>query len=178
MGQAASLPGLFVDPLVLERTVFNSDRTHRFTWFRHWGNPDDYVAGICMNPSGASEDKTDRTVEKMVKFSRELWGAGAYYQLNAMSIRGTYSDELAGVTQVSLPENDEWIRRITPRARFVVVGWGNPAEENGRGREVAKILREVCDPAKVFCFGINQNGSPKHPLYQGFKTPLTPFFRG
>lgn len=75
-----------------------------------------------------------------------------------------------------MPENDEWIRKIAPKASFVVVSWGNPGHASGRGPAVEKILREVCDPAKVFCFGKNKNGSPKHPLYQRLDAKLVPFF--
>lgn len=177
IGAPAPLPtSLFVDPVVAERTVFSPDRTHRFTLFRHWGDIDDYACGISMNPSGASEDATDNTVDGMCRRAREHWGVGAYYQLNVMSIRGTYSEELATATTINLPENDEWIRRIAPKARFVVVSWGNPGHASGRGAAVEAILREVCDPAKVLCFGWNKNGSPVHPLYQKLDAPLMPFF--
>lgn len=176
IGAAAPLPGLFVDPIVAERTVFNEDRTHRFTLFRHWGDIDDYACGISMNPSGAAEDVSDNTVDGMCKRARDYWGVGAYYQLNVMSIRGTYSDDLAKVSVVNLPENDDWIRRIASKARLVVVSWGNPGHKSGRGIEVANILREVCDPAKVVCFGRNKNGSPVHPLYQRLDAPLFPYF--
>lgn len=176
IGDAAPMPSREVDPLVAERTRFNVDRTHRFTWFRHWGDPDDFAVGICMNPSGAAEDVGDPTVDGMCRRAREKWGVGAYYQLNAMSIRGTYSADLANANAVSLPENDQWIRRIAPKARLVVVGWGNPGHKFGRGPAVEKILREVCDPANVFCFGKNKNGSPVHPLFQRMDAPLLPFF--
>lgn len=178
MGAAALPPTSLVDPLVAERTVFNTDRTHRFTLFRHWGDVDDFACGISMNPSGAAEDVTDRTVEGMCRRAKEHWGVGAYYQLNVMSIRGTYSGDLASTEVVNLPENDEWIRRIAPRARFVVVSWGNPGHASGRGQKVEKILRQVCDASKVFCFGKNKNGSPVHPLYQATDAPLLPYFEG
>lgn len=129
-----------------------------------------------MNPSGAAEDVSDNTVDGMCKRARDYWGVGAYYQLNVMSIRGTYSDDLAKVSVVNLPENDDWIRRIASKARLVVVSWGNPGHKSGRGIEVANILREVCDPAKVVCFGRNKNGSPVHPLYQRLDAPLFPYF--
>jgi len=29
-----------VDPLIPESTVFSADRTHRFTLFRYWSNPE------------------------------------------------------------------------------------------------------------------------------------------
>lgn len=176
IGSAAPLPASSVDALVAARTLFNADRTHRFTLFRHWSDPEDYACGVGMNPSGAAEDVGDPTVDGMVRRAREYWNVGSYYQLNVMSIRGTYSSDLAGAAQINLPENDEWIRRIAARARFVVVGWGNPGHVSGRGPAVEAILREVCDPKKVFCFGRNKNGSPVHPLYQRLNAPLVPYF--
>ena len=177
IGTPAPQPSsVFIDPIVAERTVFNKDRTHRFTLFRHWGDLDNYACGVSMNPSGATEDVSDPTVEGMCRRAREYWGVGAYYQLNVMSIRGTYSADLAKTVTVNLPENDYWIRRIVSRARIVVVSWGNPGHTSGRGAVVEKILRQVCNPAKVVCFGKNKNGSPVHPLYQRLDAPLIPFF--
>lgn len=132
LGACAPLPSSSVDPLVVERTVFNADRSHRFTLFRHWGDVDDYACGISMNPSGAAEDVSDPTVEGMCKRARDYWGVGAYYQLNVMSVRGTYSGDLAKSQQLNLPENDEWIRKIASAARLVVVSWGNPGHKSGR----------------------------------------------
>lgn len=176
IGSSAPPPQLSVDPIVAERTIFNSDRTHRMTLFRHWGNIDDFACGISMNPSGAAEDVGDPTVDGMCRRAREYWGVGAYYQLNVMSIRGTYSADLAKTAMVNLPENDDWIRKIASRARLVVVSWGNPGRNSGRGQAVEEILREVCDPTKVVCFGKNKNGSPVHPLYQRTDAPLLPYF--
>jgi hypothetical protein len=65
-----------------------------------------------MNPSGAAEDVGDPTVDGMVSRARTHWGVGAYFQLNVMSIRGTYSSDLAKTAVVNLAENDDWIRRI------------------------------------------------------------------
>lgn len=176
IGSAAPLPEQSVDQLVAERTVFNDDRTHRFTLFRYWSNPEDYACGISMNPSGAAEHVSDPTVEGMMRRAREHWGVGAYYQLNVMSIRGTYSSDLTKTSIVNLPENDEWIRRIVAKAGIVVVSWENHGHASGRGVIVENILREVCAPEKIFCFGKNKNGSPVHPLYQRIEAPLMPYF--
>ena len=93
IGSPAPPPAISVDPLIAVRTVFSDGRTHRFTLFRYWGDPEYYACGISMNPSGAAEDIGDPTVDGMVRRAREYWGVGAYYQLNAMSIRGTYSSD-------------------------------------------------------------------------------------
>lgn len=176
IGSSAPLPSVTVDPIVAERTVFNHDRTHRFTLFRYWGDIDDFACGISMNPSGGAEHVSDPTVQGMCRRAQECWGVGAYYQLNVMSVRGTYSSDLAKASMVNLPENDEWIRRIAPKARLVVVSWGAPGHRSGRGAEVEKILREVCDPAKVFCFRKSKVGFPVHPRGQRTFAQLVPFF--
>lgn len=176
IGSAAPIPDQCVDPIVMKRTVFNDNRTHRFTLFRYWGELENYACGISMNPSGAAEDVDDPTVNGMVRRAMEHWDVGAYYQLNVMSIRGTYSSDLANTSIVNLPENDEWIKRIVANARIVVVSWGNPGHDSGRGAEVEKILRKHCDISKVFCFEKNKNGSPVHPLYQPIDKDLVPYF--
>lgn len=32
------------------------------------------------------------------------------------------------------------------------------------------------EPSKVLCFGLNKDGSPRHPLYQRTDAQLLPFF--
>ncbi len=176
IGSPAPLPEQPVDPLVAERTVFSRDRTHRFTLFRYWDDPDDYACGISMNPSGATECVSDPTVAGMTRRAREQWGVGAYYQLNVMSVRGTCSADLAKAGTKNLPENDEWIRKIAANARVVVVSWGNRGHRYGRGEAVTAILKEVCNPERVFCFGKNKSGAPVHPLYQRADAALVPYF--
>lgn len=106
----------------------------------------------------------------------QFGGVGAYYQLNGYSIRLTDSRLLPTVPDPNHPENDRWIAEIAAAARLVVVGWGNPVEELGRGAELRELLLRSCDPRKVFCFGKNKNGAPIHPRYKSFTAPLLPFF--
>ena len=166
---------LFLDPLVVERTRFNEDRTHRFTLFRHWGDPAHYLAVVGMNPSGADEARGDNTVEKCAGFARR-WGFGALYMLNAMSVRLTDSSALGTAPCVNLPENDVWLRKVLSGAGLVLVAWGNPAANFGRGPAIEAILRECCPAERVRCFGRNKNGSPVHPLYQRNDAPTIPYF--
>ena len=97
--------------------------------------------------------------------------------LNSMSIRLTDSQKLPAPELASLPENDVWIRSIMRDAALVVVCWGVPGHENGRGKAVEAILREECDLSKVMCFGFTKGGVPKHPLLLAYNTPLVPYFR-
>ena len=165
----------FVDALVAARTRFSADRTHRFTLFRHWGDPDSYLAVIGMNPSGADEAVGDRTVNKCAGYARR-WGFGALYMLNAMSVRLTESSSLPTVPAVNLPENDVWIRQVVAGAGRVLVAWGNPGDDFARGPQVEAILRASCPRDRVVCFMRNKNGSPVHPLYQKDTAVPVPYF--
>lgn len=113
IGASAPLPSMAVDPLITERTIFNVDRTHRFTLFRHWGDADDFACGISMNPSGAAEDVSDPTVDGMCRRAREYWGVGAYYQLNVgpRNVLGGVEKDRCGE-----PSGE---RRVHPTHRFV-----------------------------------------------------------
>ena len=166
-----------IDPLVVDRTRFNADRSHRFTLFRRWpgGDPDNPLVVIGMNPSGADEAAGDRTVNKCCGYARR-WGFGGLYMLNAMSVRLTNSTDLASIPCVNLPENDRWIRSIVRDASLVVVAWGNPGGVFERGAAVETILRDECLASAVRCFGKNRNGSPVHPLYQRNDAVLVPYF--
>jgi len=172
-----------IDPLVRARTRFNAARTHRYTLFRHWGDPEDHIAFVGMNPSGADEAALDRTVAKCERLARKWdWNGrkfGAFYMLNAFGLRATQSQELYEVEDPVGEENDRWIREIAGSARLVVVAWGKPGATLGRGTVVTGLLRAACHAANVRCFGLNLDGTPKHPLYQTeSKTTadLLPFF--
>jgi hypothetical protein len=165
-----------VDPLVRERTRFNETRTHRYTLFRHWGDPNDYIAFVGMNPSGADETAVDRTVAKCERLARKWeWNGrrfGAFYMLNAFGLRATKSAELYQVPDPVGEENDRWIREVAACASLVVVAWGKPGSTLGRGTLVTALLREACIPENVRCFALNLDGTPAHPLYQ--KESITP----
>ena len=166
---------LFKDPLVVANTRFNPGRTHRYTLFRYWGDPAHYCAFVGMNPSGADEVSVDRTVMKCCNFSAR-WGFGALYMLNAFALRATNSEELYLHSDPVGPENDRWIREIAGAAARIVVAWGKPGGEFGRGKQVEAIVREACQPEWVFCFGRNRDGTPTHPLYQPNDKQLLPYF--
>jgi hypothetical protein len=170
-GRLPPPPELFgLDPLVRERTRFNAARTHRYTLFRHWGDPENFMAFICMNPSGADEAAPDRTVAKCHRLAAKWsWNGrpfGAFYMLNAFALRATDNAELYQVADPVGAENDRWIREIAGSARLVVVGWGKPGGTLGRGDQVAALLKSVCRPENVRCFAKNKDGTPAHPLYQ------------
>jgi hypothetical protein len=175
---------LDIDPLARERTRFNdASRTHRYTLFRHWGDPENYVAFVGMNPSGADEEAIDRTIGVCLRLARKWrWkgqGFGAMYMLNAFALRATHPEELVAAADPVGRDNDHWIRAVAGSARLIVPAWGDLGALSARGMDVADLLRVTCRPEDVRCFWLNRGGSPSHPLYKPESiTPdqMEPFF--
>ena len=96
--------------------------------------------------------------------------------LNAFGLRATLPAELLTSQDPVGPENNFFFFLIVQSAARVVVAWGKEGGARGRGQVVEQLLLDRCATDRVFCFGRNQDGSPKHPLYQWAKQPLIPYF--
>lgn len=76
------------------------------------------------------------------------------------------------------PENDFYLKQMIAKVDIIVVAWGNwgptkilRARRKAREVQVLKLL----DGRDIFCFGVNNDGAPKHPLYVKADQPLEPY---
>lgn len=124
-----------------------------------------------MNPSTADEVNNDPTIERQVRRATGL-GYGGVVILNCGAIRETDSRKAWQDTDPIGPDNYATIEREVrenPSATFVAA-WGRPATEFGASKSVLDIFRSTGTPLK--CLGTNNDGSPRHPLYIGYKQTL------
>jgi hypothetical protein len=70
-------------------------------------------------------------------------------------------------------ENDAHILAWAKRAECVIVAWGTHGCFQGRDLVVTRLLAEA--GVRPFAWGINANGTPKHPLYLPKTSPLLPY---
>ncbi len=161
---------------VASEAAFSPDRRHRWWLERRWdglpiGSPG-VAAVIGMNPSTADVDADDPTVQGVMWRARHLWGCGGCVMLNAFGYRATDKARLLEVQDPVGDGNDAAIRHHARRAAPLVVAWGQPPKPlRWRGAEVAALLAGL----RPLCFGVNGDGSPKHPLYQKRTAPLLPW---
>ena len=163
---------------IVSAAAFSECRRWRWWLERRWdgqpiGTPGFGVV-IGMNPSTADLQADDPTVAGCVFRARYRWGLPALVMLNAFAYRATDKKRLLAVDDPVGAENDATITHYARSAALVVVAWGQPPKALvGRGVEVAALLREV--GVAAMCFGVNGDGSPKHPLYQKRDAALVPF---
>lgn len=130
---------------------------------------------LMLNPSKATAFKVDQTINKDMLFGR-LWGCDVMQAVNIHPLRSTDPDGLYSWTRrVSASEwqaiheqNLEQIRLACVGAKFVIAAWG----KHGAHLLQGKAVREFCasQSIKLWHLGLNNDGSPKHPLYRPLAT--------
>jgi hypothetical protein len=142
------------------RCIFSSDRVYRYVWSYEFGDATKRLMFAGLNPSRADERVLDNTVRKMIMWARD-WGYGALDVVNAFAYRSTDPKKLYEVEDPVGPDNDRHILEVAARASLRLAGWGRHAKLLDRGAQMLELLKgfELC------CMGVNQDGSPLHPLY-------------
>ena len=113
---------------------------------------------IGLNPSTADHEALDNTCRRCLKWSKE-WGCNRYIMLNAFAFRSTFPKVMLAADDPIGPENDYFLESYTATAKIVIAAWGTHCDLI----RVEAVRRAVGRPLE--CLGMNQDGSPRHPLY-------------
>jgi hypothetical protein len=151
---------------VIKGAITEGDR--RYQLWRIWEEQKPLLLYILLNPSYANAEENDRTVSKLIHFSK-IFGFGGFYLGNIYSYINPYPSVLKNKIMKKERHNIKHLKTMIQKCEKVVFGWGNAGELPG-------WLDKMVE--KVYCFGRNQNGSPKHPLYLSYKTPLIRYLKG
>lgn len=159
----------------------SADGLYRYRLDRGWPGGVGRIVWILCNPSTADASKNDPTLRKVLYYS-QLWGFNGLTVVNMFAWRATKPKELvaqmkAGV-DITGPENDVEIRAALQDAQALVLGWGSlaPRLRHLVAERTALILAMVREAGiSPMHLGINDDGSPKHPLYLANDTQREPF---
>jgi len=148
--------------------VLSACGRYRYLLGRTWDAALPVVVWIMLNPSTADHAKLDPTIRKCIGFTRR-WGGGGIVVGNLFAWRATDQAMLLAQKDPVGPWNDEAIALAlcaTTRRWPAVAGWGKIHKRwDTRAAEVIRMLHGA------HCIGVNDNGSPRHPLMPSYKTP-------
>ena len=147
---------------------FSDCGKHRLMLWRIWDDTKRIAMCIGLNPSTANTDTDDATIRRLCGSNGLLAnnGFGGLYMLNLFTFITPYPKELTEKNVVS----DEYYRHVlNDNCHTVIFCWGNFKEATERSNEVIKLFPDA------YCFGKNENGTPKHPLYLKSDTIIQPF---
>jgi hypothetical protein len=153
--------------------VFSADRAYRYVL--GWEFPPDlFTAGglivwVMLNPSKATQEKLDPTLERCASFSQS-WGHSGMVIANLFAEVETESALLGKRKDPVGAHNDHFLAQLPPDAPFVC-GWGS----HPLAAERASRIYHVLVGRHLSCLGVNADGSPRHPLYVDGRTKLEPW---
>lgn len=152
--------------------IFSECKKYRYVLWRIWDKSKPYIMFIGLNPSTANEHKNDPTLTRVIRFAND-WGYGGVYMMNLFSFVTAYPKELQ-FDEDSVERNNRWLKVISVKCDRIIFAWGSFKEAEQRAKYILERF-------KGFALEINQDGSPKHPLYvkcnvESIKMP-TPKFK-
>ncbi len=148
---------------------------YRYMLSRDW-TPETEIARtilwLGMNPSTASAQASDPTVNRELIYSRD-WGFTRYLKGNMLDYRATNPKDLPhDPDEACSPMNLEAILEAAAQSEKVILAYGKLHRRyHEKVSQTISALR--ASGVKLECLGLNGDGSAKHPLY--LKKTLLPF---
>ena len=130
---------------------------------------------VMLNPSTADAKKDDPTIRKCKAFSFQ-WGYATLWVVNMFAYRSPYPKMLLEPADPVGPDNDRHIGELLQdnRDALLVCAWGRSIPKKLHWRQDEFIARHL-HGRETYCLGRNMDGTPVHPLYRAYETPLVPF---
>lgn len=157
--------------------TFSDCGRYRQALTRDWTAPDAVpraVLFVGMNPSVADAAASDPTCHRELTFARD-WGYTRYLKGNVLDWRATAPRDLPHDPALACsPANIPALVAMAREAELIVMAYGRlPPRYAATVRAAIAALAATGPPLR--CFGLNKDGSAKHPLYLRRDTALRAF---
>lgn len=143
---------------------------YRSLLWRIWDDSLPLLMMLMLNPSKAGGVDSDPTVTRQIERAKRL-GCGGLLVANAHDIVSTDPRILKDHPKPISEDCDSEImlaaERTSASGGFIVCAWGKHCSEQRAWGIVRMLARH-----KLWCLGLNNDGSPEHPLYKKYDLPL------
>ncbi len=156
--------------------IYSPCRRYRYSLTRVWNEAGARVLFVMLNPSTATEQQNDPSVERCERRARTL-GFGAFRVCNIFAYRQTDPRLMRAEAAPVGPLNDAAIAagcRWADRAQDAVIcAWGTHGAHLGRGAAAIALIRGTGTvPSHL---GLSKAGHPRHPLYLPYAQAPVPW---
>ncbi|WP_135506669.1 DUF1643 domain-containing protein [Roseovarius aestuariivivens] len=151
---------------VTGEAVFSDCGRYRQVLRRDWtpkGAAPRAVLFVGMNPSVADAEASDPTCHRELVFSRD-WGFTRYLKGNVLDWRATSPRDLPAPELAASRSNIPALVEMAEEAELVVMAYGRLHKRYG-GIVRETVAAVAATGTALKCFGLNKDGSAKHPLY-------------
>jgi hypothetical protein len=117
---------------------------------------------IMLNPSRATHEQGDRTIDGLMRRAAAL-GYGGLVVMNCFAYRATDPADMRRATDPVGPRNDNIIQAVLEQDVDLLCAWGVNAVHMDRERKVRCAIS--CGRARPHVLRLCASGAPEHPLY-------------
>lgn len=146
--------------------------TYRYSLHRRWNRDAPQLTYVMLNPSKATEQHNDPTIERCQRRATAL-GFGAMMISNLFALRATDPADLKRADDPIGPETDAALQVAFAQSDQILCAWGVHGAHLGRADDVLDLLRSATSPLSHL--GLTQHGHPRHPLYVSYQTQPQPW---
>ncbi|MCR8725908.1 DUF1643 domain-containing protein [Frigidibacter sp. ROC022] len=152
--------------------VYSACGRYRYALTRVWDAAAPKLLVVMLNPSTATEERNDPTIERVERRARRL-GFGAFRVTNLFALRATDPKALYAHPDPVGPDNDAAMAEAVAWADRVLCAWGVHGALLHRDVEAAATLQNGGKP--LFHLGLTKAGAPRHPLYVSYAQAPQPW---
>lgn len=142
--------------------IYSDCDTYRYALTRVWDAEQQRVLFIMLNPSKATEQQNDPTIERCERRARAL-GFGGFRAVNIFALRETDPKKMRTHPAPTGPDNDAIVTESCDWADVILAAWGAHGDHLNRGFEMRDVLAQLNKP--MHTLGLTKAGHPRHPLY-------------
>lgn len=136
---------------------------YRWSLWREFDKGKGRVCFVMLNPSDATAVDDDPTIRKC-KYYAQAWGFRRLDVVNLFAYQTPYPKELLTCEFPIGGMNNQTITNVARNCEMVVCAWGRLHRKLAHRQP--QVMRLLKDRARgVMCLGLNNDLSPKHPLY-------------
>lgn len=156
----------------ISSACYSPCEAYRYALTREWDEKGRKLLFIMLNPSTATEEKNDPTIERCERRAMTL-GYGAFRACNLFAFRATDPRDLKKAKAPIGPDNLGQVLEAARWADDILCAWGTHGAHMGMGEVVATLLRS--EGFTLHHLGFSKEGHPKHPLYLPYEARLQPW---
>lgn len=142
--------------------VYSSCEAYRYALTRTWNERGGRLLYLMLNPSTATEEANDPTIERCERRARRL-GYGAFRVCNLFALRETDPVRLKRAEDPVGPDNESQLVEAFQWADDILCAWGVHGAHRGQNLRILDLVKDSGKPTLVF--GLTKHGHPRHPLY-------------
>lgn len=152
--------------------VYSPCERYRYSLTRVWNTQAPRLLYIMLNPSTATEEANDPTIERCERRARYL-EFGSFRVVNLFALRETSPARLKQARRPVGPDNLIQVGAALDWTNDVICAWGVHGTHRGQDATIAGLLAACGKPVRAL--GVTKDGHPRHPLYMPYTATPEPW---